>query len=151
MLNAVGLTKQFGTLTAVDHLDLSLQAGEIVGLLGPNGAGKTTTIGMLIGLLRPTEGTVTIACHDVQRESVAVKRLIGYVPDEPHLYDKLSGREVVTLMGEIYGVGGALRERVAELLAYFDLIGVVDDLIDRGCGGANPGARADVPIGIDTA
>src|SRR5579884_525001 len=95
LLSAEGLTKRYGAFTAVDGLDLTVQAGEVVGLLGPNGAGKTTTIGMLTGLLRPTAGTAMIDGHDVQREPRAVKERIGYIPDEPYLYDKLTGREFV--------------------------------------------------------
>ncbi len=129
LLTAEGLTKRFGDFTAVDGVDLVVQPGEVCGLLGPNGAGKTTTIGMMIGLLRPTAGTVRIAGRDVQRDSREVKRLIGYVPDEPYLYDKLTGREFVTLMGQLYGVGGDLVARVDRLLAYFDLQDAAGDQI----------------------
>ncbi len=128
LLVADGLVKRFGGFTAVDGVSLTARAGEVVGLLGPNGAGKTTTIGMLTGLLRPTAGTVRVGGHDVAREQRAVKRLIGYVPDEPYLYDKLTGREFVTLMGRLYGVGGDLTARVDELLGYFDLREAADDL-----------------------
>lgn len=129
LLEAKGLVKRFGSFTAVNGIDLSVQAGEVFGLLGPNGAGKTTTVSMLTGLLRPTAGAVRIGGHDVQREAQAVKRLIGYVPDEPYLYDKLTGREFVTLMAQLYGVTANLAARVEELLAYFDLRDAAGDLI----------------------
>ena len=129
LLVAEGLVKRYGEFYAINGVDLRMEAGEIVGLLGPNGAGKTTTVSMLTGLLRPTAGAIRIAGHDVQRDSGAVKRLIGYVPDEPYLYDALTGREFVTLMGQLYGVDGDLSRRVDELLAYFDLRDAANDRI----------------------
>ncbi|MBX6342550.1 MAG: ABC transporter ATP-binding protein, partial [Thermomicrobiaceae bacterium] len=129
LLEARGLVKRYGAFAAVDGIDLSLAAGEIVGLLGPNGAGKTTTVRMLTGLLRPSAGTVRVRGHDLTREPALAKRLIGYVPDEPYLYDKLTGREFVTFMGQLYGVDGDLARRVDDLLAYFDLADAADDQI----------------------
>jgi ABC-2 type transport system ATP-binding protein len=129
VLAARGLVKQYGSFTAVDGVDLTVHAGEIFGLLGPNGAGKTTTVNMCTGLLRPTSGTVRIDGFDVERDARAAKRLIGYVPDEPYLYEKLTAREFVHFMGELYGVGGRLDERVDELLNYFGLLDAADNLI----------------------
>jgi ABC-2 type transport system ATP-binding protein len=130
ILVARGVTKRYGHFVAVDGVDLTVRAGEIYGLLGPNGAGKTTTVTMCTGLLRPTAGTIEVAGWDVAREPRQAKRLIGYVPDEPYLYEKLTGREFVSFMGEMYGVRGrALRERVEELLRYFDLTPAADSLI----------------------
>jgi ABC-2 type transport system ATP-binding protein len=121
LLQAEHLVKRFGDFTAVDDLNLTVRAGEVFGLLGPNGAGKTTTISMCTSLLRPTTGTVHIAGHDVARQAPRIKPLIGYVPDEPYLYDRLTGREFVTLMGELYGATDQLATRVDQLLLYFDL------------------------------
>ncbi len=130
VLVAEGLRKRYGGFLAVNGVDLTVRTGEVVGLLGPNGAGKTTTIGMLTGLLRPTDGTVRIAGHDVARDARTVKRLIGYVPDEPYLYDRLTGREFVLLLGQLYNVEeGSLAARTDELLRYFDLWDAANDLI----------------------
>jgi ABC-2 type transport system ATP-binding protein len=129
LLEAAHLVKRFGDFTAVNDLTLTVAEGEVFGLLGPNGAGKTTTISMCIGLLRPTSGSVRIAGHDVGRDAQAVKRLIGYVPDEPYLYDRLTGREFVRLMGELYGMPGPLAKPVDRLLSYFDLLDAADSQI----------------------
>lgn len=129
MLVAEQLTKSYGGLLAVDHVSLEVRAGEVFGLLGPNGAGKTTTVNMCTGLLRPTSGSVKIGGIDLAANPRAAKRLIGYVPDEPYLYDKLSGREFVTFMARLYGVTGDLDQRRERLLGYFDLAAAADDLI----------------------
>ncbi len=129
VLEADHLVKRFGDFTAVDDLGLRVAAGEVFGLLGPNGAGKTTTISMCIGLLHPTSGRVRIAGYDVTRDAQAVKSLIGYVPDEPYLYDRLTAREFVTLMGELYGMPGPLTDHVDQLLTYFDLMDAADSQI----------------------
>jgi len=93
MIICSGLGKQFGPRWAIRDLDLEIPSGMVFGFLGPNGAGKTTTIQMMVGLLRPTEGTVAIDGHDIVRDPVSAKRCLGYVPDEPYLYEKLTGRE----------------------------------------------------------
>lgn len=129
LLEARGLRKQYGDLVAVDGIDLTVRAGEIFGLLGPNGAGKTTTISMCTGLLRPTAGSVMIEGIDLQRDPQRAKALIGYVPDEPYLYDKLTAREFVTFMAGLYGMTAGVAERVDELLAYFGLQEAADELI----------------------
>ncbi len=99
-----GLTKKFGTFTAVDHLDLSIEKGQVVGFIGPNGAGKSTTIRMLCGLLRPTEGTATVAGLDVGREPEAVREHIGYMSQKFSLYGDLTVRENLKFFGGIYRV-----------------------------------------------
>ena len=126
LLVARRLVKRYGHVDAVDGVDLTVQRGEV---FGPNGAGETTTVNMCTGLLRPTSGAIFIDGIDVQRATREVKRLIGYVPDEPYLYDKLTGREFVTFMGELYGLRAHLAARVQDLLAYFDLLDYADDLI----------------------
>ena len=87
------LTKNFGSLTAVNNLDLTVNKGEIFGFLGPNGAGKTTTIKLLTGLLKPTSGTAKIMGADIQENPIEAKAVIGLVPDEPKIYEKLTGVE----------------------------------------------------------
>jgi ABC-2 type transport system ATP-binding protein len=129
ILVARDLVKRYGPFRAVDGVSLTVRAGEVFGLLGPNGAGKTTTVSMCTGLLRPSSGSVTIAGMDLQRQAQAAKRLIGYVPDEPYVYEKLTGREFVTIMGDLYGMEGDLAPRVDRLLAYFGLFEAADDLI----------------------
>ncbi|HVB48756.1 MAG TPA: ABC transporter ATP-binding protein [Burkholderiales bacterium] len=99
-----GLTKKFGAFTAVDHLDLSIEKGQVVGFIGPNGAGKSTTIRMLCGLLRPTEGTATVAGLDVGREPEAVREHIGYMSQKFSLYGDLTVRENLRFFGGIYRV-----------------------------------------------
>ena len=92
VLVAKGLTKKYGSFTAVDHLDLTIFKGEVFGLLGPNGAGKTTIILMLLGLTEPKEGTVRVLGFDPQRHPLSVKARVGYMPDQVGFYDELSGR-----------------------------------------------------------
>jgi len=96
------LYKRFGPLTAVDDLDFAIEPGTVFGFLGRNGAGKTTTIRMMMGLLEPTSGTVRLAGHDIAREPDAAKRVTGYLPDRPHLYDKLTGLEYLTFVGGLF-------------------------------------------------
>lgn len=102
MIQTVGLSKSFGALRAVDHLALDIAQGEFFAFLGPNAAGKTTTIKMLTGLLRPNAGSARVAGYDIQRDPTAAKRLISYVPDFPFLYDKLTPREFLRFVGELY-------------------------------------------------
>ena len=99
------VTRNYGAKTAVDRLTLAIQPGELFALLGPNGAGKTTTIKMLVGLLRPTAGTVRICGYDVVRETRQANRCLGYVPDEPYLYEKLSGREFLQFIADLVRLG----------------------------------------------
>jgi ABC-2 type transport system ATP-binding protein len=132
MIEIRGLTKKYGDFTAVDNLSLSVARGEIFGFLGPNGAGKTTTIRILAGLSLPTSGVVTIDGLDVVRQQVAAKRLTGYVPDRPYLYEKLTGRELLQFVANLYSKPwNECEPRAIELLAYFGLSEWTDARIEN--------------------
>lgn len=116
------LTRRYGKLLAVDDVSLHVDSGEIVGFLGPNGAGKTTTIKMLVGLLKPDKGEVTICGHNLKFEAKAAKSRLGYVPDTPHLYDKLTVMEFLNFTAEVFGVEpSTARKRIDDLIELFDL------------------------------
>lgn len=122
MIRFSGVTKRYGRFTAVHPLDLHVQRGELFGFLGPNGAGKTTTIRMVTGVLRPTAGRIAVAGHDMADEPIAAKRHIGYIPDRPALYEKLTGGEFLRFVGGLWGRDGLAHERRAdELLDLFHL------------------------------
>ena len=117
-----GLTKKFGKLMAVDNLDLAVEEGDSFGFLGPNGAGKTTTIRMLIGLLRPTQGTVRILGHDIFREGEEAKKSFGFVPDFYSFYDSLTAAENLDFFAALSRIPKEEREgRIFELLEFFGL------------------------------
>ncbi|MBI3946588.1 MAG: ABC transporter ATP-binding protein [Armatimonadetes bacterium] len=131
MIETEHLRKEFGDVLAVEDLSLRIPAGEFFGFLGPNGSGKTTTIKLLTGLLRPTKGRALIGGHDIQRDHIAAKRLIGYVPDTPYLYEKLSAREFLGFVGDLYELPEAtMKARIPELLELFGLTPVADRLIE---------------------
>jgi ABC-2 type transport system ATP-binding protein len=132
MLRIDGLTKRFGTKTAVDSLSLDVRPGELYAFLGHNGAGKTTTIKCIAGLLRPTDGRVFVGGHDVVEEPLAAKAVLSYVPDQPYLYEKLSGREFLGFVGRLYGMSPqACAERMAELLRTFEAEEWADELAEN--------------------
>lgn len=138
MIVAEGLQKRYGDTVAVKGVDLAIAPGEIVGFLGPNGAGKTTTIKMLIGLLKPSAGTARIGGHDIQREPLKAKALLGYVPDQPFLPEKLSAREYIDFVAGLYQIDRAVaRRRGEELLQLFGLTDRADELL----GGYSHGMR----------
>jgi ABC-2 type transport system ATP-binding protein len=138
MIEASGLCKRYGATLAVEDVTLAVRPGEIFGFLGPNGAGKTTTIKMLIGLLRPTGGLARIGGHDVQRTPLAAKALLGYVPDQPYLPEKLSAREFLQFVAGLYRLDPPLaRRRGEELLRLFELDQRGGDLV----GGYSHGMR----------
>ncbi len=125
------LVKRYGEKLAVDDVTLEVRAGEIFGFLGPNGAGKTTTIKVVVGLLQPSAGEVLVAGWDVQKDPLQAKAASGYVPDEPTLYPKLTGRELLRFVGDLYGIDSAqVDRRTEELLRLFDLTAAADDTID---------------------
>jgi ABC-2 type transport system ATP-binding protein len=116
------LVRQFGSFTAVDHISLRVERGRFFGFLGPNGAGKSTTIKMLTGLLAPTSGQARVMGRDIQTDSMEVKRRIGVVPEDLNLFERLTGAEMLTFTGRMYGLQKSeIAERTEELLALMEL------------------------------
>ena len=131
MLRLVRLTKRYGSFTAVDGIDLEVPRGSVFGFLGPNGAGKTTTIRMLAGVLQPSDGDVLIGGIDLRKNPEAAKARIGYIPDRPFLYEKLSGGEFLRFVAGLWGRdGNATEERGDRLLELFALSEWKDELIE---------------------
>ena len=125
-----GVAKWYSEILAVDNVDLNVKPGEIFGLLGPNGSGKTTTLKMLLGLVQPDGGSVQVLGIDVQKDPVAVKRLVGYVPESPRLYEFLTGIEYLDFIGDIYGMKTEEKsERIKEYLKALELEGREGDMI----------------------
>ena len=125
------LVKHYGEKIAVEDVSFQVYSGEVFGFLGPNGAGKTTTIKMIVGLLQPSSGVVKVAGFDVLNQSLQAKAASGYVPDTPNLYPKLSGRELLRFVGDLYEMPRAqVERRIEELLRLFDLVQAGDDTID---------------------
>jgi ABC-2 type transport system ATP-binding protein len=132
MIHLDNVTKQYGRKTAVHELSLDIPAGELFAFLGPNGAGKTTTIKMMCGLLFPTSGRVRLGGHDLVTDGDRARALLAYVPDQPFLYEKLTGREFLEFVAEMYGLSDAeSRVRIAEVVAEFQLGEFLDDLTER--------------------
>jgi len=131
LIETAHVVKSYGDKAAVDDVTIQVNAGEIFGFLGPNGAGKTTTIKMIVGLLRPTSGQVKVAGYDVVTQSIQAKAACGYVPDEPNLYAKLTGRELLRFVGDLYGLDSAQSARRSEeLLRLFGLNEAADETTD---------------------
>jgi ABC-2 type transport system ATP-binding protein len=125
------LVKRFGEKMAVNNVSLEVHRGEVFGFLGPNGAGKTTTIKVIVGLLQPTSGTVKVAGYDVQTQPLLAKASSGYVPDTPNLYAKLTARELLRFVGDLYDLDRKqVAQRTDELLHMFDLTDAANDTID---------------------
>jgi ABC-2 type transport system ATP-binding protein len=132
MIELDHVTKSYGNKVAVDNLSLRIDSGEMFAFLGPNGAGKTTTIKLMCGLLFPTSGSIRIAGHDMQSDGDRARQLISYVPDQPYLYEKLTGREVLQFIADMYGLErGRARQRIEEMIDVFGLSSFVDDLTEQ--------------------
>ncbi len=131
LIETRNLVKRYGDKAAVKNVSFDVQGGEIFGFLGPNGAGKTTTIKIIVGLLQPTSGTVKVDGFDVQAQPLQAKAASGYVPDTPNLYAKLTGRELLRFVGDLYNLDRKqVARRVDELLRTFELAAAADDTID---------------------
>ncbi len=124
------VSKRYNEIIAVDNVDLAIKPGEIFGLLGPNGSGKSTTLKMLLGLVQPDSGSVNVLGLDVQKNPVAVKQLVGYVPESPRLYEFLTGIEYLDFIGDIFGMPTAEKKsRITEYLKALQLEGREGDMI----------------------
>ncbi len=131
LIETRNLVKRYGDKVAVNNVTFDVRAGEIFGFLGPNGAGKTTTIKIIVGLLQPTSGSARVAGYDIQQQPLLAKAASGYVPDTPNLYAKLTGRELLRFVGDLYSLDRqAVAHRVDELLRMFDLTAAAEDTLD---------------------
>jgi ABC-2 type transport system ATP-binding protein len=131
MIRVLGVVKRYGPFAAVDGVDLEVAQGEIHGFLGPNGAGKTTTIRMIAGLLKPTAGRIVIDGHDLANEPALAKQALGFIPDRPFLYEKLTAAEFLRFHGGLYGMTDRdSADRGAEMLDLFELRRRENDLIE---------------------
>lgn len=130
MILVENIVKRYGRFTAVDDVSLDVPSGEIHGFLGPNGAGKTTTIRMIAGLLKPTAGRIVIAGHDLALEPEKAKGALGFIPDRPFLYEKLTAGEFLRFHAGLYGMDGDVEHRVGELLGLFELTRWKGELIE---------------------
>jgi ABC-2 type transport system ATP-binding protein len=130
MIELTNLTKTYGKFTAVDDITLSIPRGELFGFLGPNGAGKTTTMRMIAGILQPTAGRILIGGDDVTRDPLKAKGKLGFIPDRPFVYDKLTGTEFLRFVAALYGQSGdVIERRMGELLELFELTPWKDELV----------------------
>lgn len=132
MIELSHLSKNFGNFQAVKEVTLQIPRGEIFGFLGPNGAGKTTTIRMMAGLMKPTSGRVFLDGKDVLRQPEEAKSILGFIPDRPYLYEKLTGQEFLEFIADLRGLeaGNSQQKRIGELLNFFDLQGWRQELVE---------------------
>ena len=132
MIRMENLGKQFDEKWASRNIDLHIKEGELFCFLGPNGAGKTTTIKMLTGLLKPTTGRAWIAGHDIQTDGVEAKAVIGYIPDHPYVYEKLSGRDFYHFVGDIFHIPRETQDaRMTEMFELLMLDGAIDQFVEN--------------------
>jgi ABC-2 type transport system ATP-binding protein len=131
MIQLKNLTKRYGSFTAVNAINLEVPRGELFGFLGPNGAGKTTTLRMIAGILRPTGGSIEIGGIDIARDPIAAKSKLGFIPDRPFIYEKLTGAEFLRFVAGLYDQEGPqIEHRARELLALFDREEWRDELVE---------------------
>jgi ABC-2 type transport system ATP-binding protein len=131
MIELTNLSKRYGKFTAVDNITLSIPRGELFGFLGPNGAGKTTTMRMIAGILQPSAGQILIGGDDVLRDPLKAKSKLGFIPDRPFVYDKLTGSEFLRFVAALYGQSGdVIERRMGELLELFELTPWKDELVE---------------------
>jgi ABC-2 type transport system ATP-binding protein len=131
MIEFENVSRRYGAKVAVSDLNLQIPSGQLFAFLGPNGAGKTTTIKMIVGLLRPSTGTIRLCGHDVTADNSAANRLLGYVPDVPYLYDKLTGVEFLQFIADMYGLDPSeTAGKIAQQIDFFQLHDFVEDLTE---------------------
>ncbi|MFH1226894.1 MAG: ABC transporter ATP-binding protein [Planctomycetota bacterium] len=131
MIKLEDVTKRYGEKTVVDRLSLDIPAGHLFAFIGPNGAGKTTTVKMMAGLLQLGGGRITVDGHDIRTEHYAVKQIVSYIPDQPFLYDKLSGREFLLFIARMYGVSQPdYKESLDKFVGLFQMAEYIDQLIE---------------------
>lgn len=132
MIELVDVTRSYGSKVAVAGITLTIPQGELFAFLGPNGAGKTTTIKMMVGLLRPTTGCVRLCGFDLATDGQQARQRLGYVPDQPYVYDKLTGREFLQFIGGMHGLEPrVIAERIARVSAEFALPEFIDELTEN--------------------
>jgi ABC-2 type transport system ATP-binding protein len=124
------VSKKYGQFPAVRDLSLEIYAGQIFGFVGPNGAGKTTTIRMITGLAYPSEGSIEIKGYSYRKDGLKIKQVLGYIPDRPYLYEKLTGREYLEFMRGIFSINGNSANGIDQCLSIFDLDQWADELVE---------------------
>jgi ABC-2 type transport system ATP-binding protein len=145
MISVNRLSKRFGSQLAVDSLSFDIPAGQIVGFLGPNGAGKSTTLRMLTGMIQPTSGSATICGFDLARQTIELKRNVGFVPESGAVFESLTGLEYLTMVAALYDIPeDAAVERIRQFIAFFELS--FDTLTDKLLGAYSKGMRRKVVI-----
>jgi len=143
LIQLQSVTKKFGSFVAIDNLSLTVQAGEFFGFLGPNGAGKTTTIKMIAGLFTPTSGRILINGFDSVKNPLEAKQSLAYIPDQPFLYDKLTGREFLYFVGGLFRLSKEfLKEQIEKLIDHFE----IGDWVDRRTEDYSQGMRQRITI-----